>query len=448
MFNNRRAKILLCRSEEWAQNQQLAYKSGFRHKRTILPLTRDFRYHPTINYQPAWLDNERRKYNEKYHGNKHSLIKKDKPLSKKSQASVYEYCSQLASKLLVRVIRNNVPVSQNPSQDFLLTKNLYHILSQKASCDYPLGFISMYGKSFIEHTITSSLCTTYSRLRAIHLQEILAIVCGLQNISQAAQQIGMVKQLSLSSDIQLWRELNLLNIQKESILKLMHTNVNVGEDVSQQKKILKYINSQIKRRSAAEKEDLTPTIEWLRNHFFAWLCYFMLSRGVECANQLVNYLLVGSANRDFYHSHPLEKNKSDSEEVLSSSGGWSAAVPPVDAIFEKSRSKNKDVPSYILRAINPANALKEAQIILRYSHAVPIALRDPLINFRESHASFGSTGTAQGFGRYKLTKETLKGVDFVCNDTVLGTGTGSNIQSAMQESCLHMAQNFYAMRQK
>ncbi|KNH09369.1 hypothetical protein XU18_0054 [Perkinsela sp. CCAP 1560/4] len=450
-----RTRTLLCLSEEWARNKRISYRPSYRHKKTVLPPIRDFAGSRRHTKGVPWLDAQISVHHMKKEGDRHSSIKKNKPSKKRSLASIYEYCANIAEqKTFPARCQHVAPELSSPvSFPNSIAESIYHALSKTHAQCSPPGHMVLSGKSFAEYRLLKYLYQSYPRIRSVHSQEILALVCGIEPIAFVAAKIRMIDAFELSTEASLWRELNILHIQRQHYQRLIRMNYdnvqmgNMSENIVQHKKVLRFINSQIQRRIPVKKEDLLPTMEWLRTHFHAWLAYFCKTRGETYAGLVLQELLFkplteNSRNKEL---DPMESKKLVLRDVLNSSGGWKSAVQPTDSIFERRKCLSPDLPAIILRSINPSNAFKEAQIILKYSPDVPVFLKNGKTGFKERYYTYRKKSEGGDFAGDNSGKgEQLVRIDFLCGSKILGQGEGYDIQQGIQESCIHMVHTYYS----
>ena len=420
-----RCRALLCRSEEWAQNIKPRYRAEVRHKRTTLPPTRSFTPNPHSPKNSPWMAIERDLRHQKKHAARHAMVKKHTPSPKKSQAAVYEYCAQAAEK--------RFHLSADPSAaDSADLHDFYHFLSSRLLSEGPVGFISAHGRCLVESHISDFLIHEYPRLLSRHRIDVQAQLCGLEHIGSVAATVGFVAQASLSADVQLWKELSVLQMQRTATHKRLE-----AQDNETDRKFLKYVYTQLKRRQPATTQDLLPTMEWVRNHFYAWVSYFAQTRGDAAVRVLLDRLFIDRLTVDHSREvHPLEAKREQQQRALQAAGGWAAAVTPGENELART--------SVVQQSVEPAEATREVNLLLKYAPEVPEALRGQAIDFVETSRSVrrapGPPGPA---AKGREQNEPVVAVDLRAGGALLGQGEGRTVEDAARASCLHMVHNYF-----
>ena len=445
------------------------YRPYMRHKQTVLPPHRDFTKPLSVQSEIPWRNEATQRYYDQKHARKHAPPPKGYPSKYDSQASMYQYCTELCEarffdhvkgkKLLrektqrVHEALSNPFTSQTTFTD--QTHFIWHALSTRNLMDQAVGFLALSGKSYAQTLLLQDLYTLYPRLRAKHLEDLLGTCFGLQNVAEVGIEIGMARVSGCSTDVHLWRELSFLNLRlknAKSVLSREEDKVlsgNLGERIYHYKRNITATKRQLYRRSPARTEDLLSRMYWFRFHVFAWLAYVRYTQGRKYAQYLTRRLFYPSIAELMPEFHPLERKRARICEAEGAAGGWIASTVFISKVMERRLERYPNHPTILIHTINPDNPLKEAQIILKYSCATPPPLSTKPISFREiyttiSHESPPKFSFAQIASH---SKERAVGIELLCGDSLLGVGEGYSIQEAMHEACMHMILNYYLKRQ-
>ncbi|KAH9598596.1 hypothetical protein LSM04_005551 [Trypanosoma melophagium] len=147
--------------------------------------------------------------------------------------------------------------------------------------------------------------------------------------------------------------------------------------------------------------------------------------------------------------HPMNARADARREQFSSSGGAHATQSLRDDIFDDYRvtRHHKMAPPVILHCIQPQNALKETQIILRYDPNVPATLSKAPIDVdqvvrrvTEVHETnpYATLYTAQQYRQVEYTVCRL-----YAGKRCIGQGKGDSLMEAMNEAAQHTLLNYY-----
>ncbi|EAN91208.1 putative spliced leader RNA PSE-promoter transcription factor [Trypanosoma cruzi] len=148
-------------------------------------------------------------------------------------------------------------------------------------------------------------------------------------------------------------------------------------------------------------------------------------------------------------THPLNTRADARRDQFASSGGAHATQSLRDDIFDDYRvtRHHKEAPPAVLHCIRPQNALKEAQIILRYDPNVPKVLSSAPIDVdqvvrrvTEVHETnpYASLHSRQQFRQVEYTVCRL-----YAGTRCIGQGKGETLMEAMNEAAQHTLLNYY-----
>ncbi|KEG07630.1 spliced leader RNA PSE-promoter transcription factor [Trypanosoma grayi] len=147
--------------------------------------------------------------------------------------------------------------------------------------------------------------------------------------------------------------------------------------------------------------------------------------------------------------HPLNSRADARREQFASSGGAHATQSLRDDIFDDYQvtRHHKIAPPMLLHCIRPQNALKEAQIILRYDPNVPASLSSAPIDVdqvvrrvTEVHETnpYATLYNAQQYRQVEYTVCRL-----YAGRRCIGQGKGETVMEAMNEAAQHTLLNYY-----
>ncbi|ORC87633.1 spliced leader RNA PSE-promoter transcription factor [Trypanosoma theileri] len=147
--------------------------------------------------------------------------------------------------------------------------------------------------------------------------------------------------------------------------------------------------------------------------------------------------------------HPMNIRSDARKDQFASSGGAHATQSLRDDIFDDYRvtRHHKMAPPVILHCIQPQNALKETQIILRYDPNVPSTLSNAPIDVdqvirrvTEVHETnpYATLYTAQQYRQVEYTVCRL-----YAGKRCIGQGKGESLMEAMNEAAQHTLLNYY-----
>ncbi|AAZ12202.1 spliced leader RNA PSE-promoter transcription factor, putative [Trypanosoma brucei brucei TREU927] len=147
--------------------------------------------------------------------------------------------------------------------------------------------------------------------------------------------------------------------------------------------------------------------------------------------------------------HPLNARSDNRKEQFSSSGGAHAVQSLRDDIFDDYRvtRHNKEAPPMVINCMRPQNALKEAQIILRYDPNVsetlsssPIDVDQVIRRVTEVHET-NSYATLYNFQQFRQVEYTV--CRLYAGKRCIGQGKGETLMEAVNEAAQHTLLNYY-----
>ncbi|RNF00687.1 putative spliced leader RNA PSE-promoter transcription factor PPB1 [Trypanosoma rangeli] len=148
-------------------------------------------------------------------------------------------------------------------------------------------------------------------------------------------------------------------------------------------------------------------------------------------------------------THPLNTRADARRDQFASSGGAHATQSLRDDIFDDYRitRHHKMAPPAVLHCIRPQNALKEAQIILRYDPNVPKALSSAPIDVDQVVRSVTEVHETNPYASLYAHQQFRQVEYTVCRlyagRRCIGQGKGESLMEAMNEAAQHTLLNYY-----
>lgn len=373
-----------------------------------------------------------------------------------------------------------------------------------------LGMLTSSGHSLIQLEVTSYIFKKYPRLRSRHVDSLVHSVIGIQPMLRLGTEIGLVSLTKMETDASLWKELANMHQREQVILKLYRLHqfrLEVGE-TSRYTWFYRRKLKHLKKMFALFPTDastLLPRVEWIRNATLAFVGWLEMSEGEEVAKRFVQNTICslfdveeehkngnitdgdGDGVGDIHKEHPLnvrQEREAHKKTTTSSVEGAEPFSEPIEEYNVKMLSHLAN--PRVVSAINPDNALKEAQIILNYSPFIPretlvltsaeeevgiivndknrrqVVKFDIKIRTRTTPILEGKSLAMRGYNTTDEDQEfytpKVFEADFVCFDReqtermngdyneaiiVLGTGIGLTEQDAMQNCCLNFVRRYY-----
>ncbi|KAG8348104.1 putative spliced leader RNA PSE-promoter transcription factor [Trypanosoma vivax] len=152
------------------------------------------------------------------------------------------------------------------------------------------------------------------------------------------------------------------------------------------------------------------------------------------------------------HHHPMNIRADNREQQFTSSGGAHAVQCLRDDIADDYRAVRHlgEAPPILFQCIEPKNALKEIQIILRHDpnispslSSAPIDVDQAVRRITEVHET-NPYATLYNAQQFKQTEYTI--CRLYAGKNCIGQGKGETLMEAMHESALHALLNYYLKR--
>ena len=109
----------------------------------------------------------------------------------------------------------------------------------------------------------------------------------------------------------------------------------------------------------------------------------------------------------------------------------------------KRKARFPDVPDVLVEIVDPPNALKEIQFIVKYSGLAPASIEGQPISFRPAYVTADDDPPQDYTTEQQPQREKLMATELLFGEHVLGIGEGYDLQESMQEAAIHAVHNFY-----
>ncbi|CCW70198.1 unnamed protein product [Phytomonas sp. Hart1] len=148
-------------------------------------------------------------------------------------------------------------------------------------------------------------------------------------------------------------------------------------------------------------------------------------------------------------SHPLNDRADRRREQFESSGGAVATQTLRDDIFDayEVERHRREAPAMVLNALRTTNALKEAQLILKYAPGIARSVRNTLIDVDpvvrrtvEVHET-NNYATLHNAQQYRQVEYTV--CRLYAGAQAIGEGKGETLMEAINEAAQHTLFNYY-----
>ncbi|CCW64110.1 unnamed protein product [Phytomonas sp. EM1] len=148
-------------------------------------------------------------------------------------------------------------------------------------------------------------------------------------------------------------------------------------------------------------------------------------------------------------SHPLNDRADRRREQFESSGGAVATQSLRDDIFDayEIERHRRDAPPVVLHALRTTNALKEAQLILKYAPGIAPSIRralidvDPIIRRTVEVHETNNYATLHNTQQYRQVEYTV--CRLYAGTQAIGEGKGETLMEAINEAAQHTVFNYY-----
>ena len=379
----------------------------------------------------------------------------------------------------------------------------YHVWDLLEALPLPspvYGALSTKGKGFLHKTVMVDLYASFPRLRAVHAREILATTTGLYPLVDVAERLGISKFVGLEHDVNLWKERNTVYQRQTEIFKRLaddrrkteqgrsETGERLYHTEDQAKKITKIL-----KLLPADIDELLPRVTWVGNHVHAFLGFYSMVKGEAAAQTLIRRLFTPGFNHDSPGDHgqhhlwkfhdrrrkwfknygfhvtgeaPIDDHIKTHEiprkylhpDLAKAVDAWYSSpdtTPPENTTQQKEEAKAMyTVPSLVTLSVQPLNAVKELQIVLKYSHDVPKQLQGKghLLDFEKEYTDMDHQETQVEADLAEQERPTWEGKRKVVGkllapgNIVLGRGIGDDLAQAMNNAAKHALMNYYFKR--
>lgn len=373
------------------------------------------------------------------------------------------------------------------------------------------GVLALRGKSLVEGTLLSILHRHHDRLRSKHAQAFLHECCGLLPCGRLAMRLGLSEFAQVEGDIGMWRELNVLHHRIEEARRKASQHLErAGHGITRNRRwywrgVLKSAIGRVKMFPVL-KEELQPRMNWVRDTLFAFvaflealtktheLCINMertilllfapsllrfvedkkmilsaekliasparslllknseeaVSRSLDEIQQELHRMLTMTAEEKAVlnqRHHPLNDSADRRREQFQSSGGAHAMEPLRDDLSEE--LFNTFAVPLVAHATFVPNALKEIQLILRYSPIVDSKLRnsgglivEPIIRRTvEVHETNPYATLTTGRQQFRQVEYTM--CRLLQGKFCIGEGKGESLYEAIQMAAQQATSHYY-----
>lgn len=388
---------------------------------------------------------------------------------------------------------------------------IWELLSKTSMDSPAHGVLAVKGKSIVETVLLKALYVQYPRMRSHHAQEMIHQSTGLLSAARVAVRLGLVDMFNVHLEVGLWRELNTLTERLRYARKMLsvHRARKEIRNSTQRfwwwKKVTRSCERKLKGFPLLE-EHLRPHLEWLRDQVFQFVAAVESMEGHSVAEKLVQRLFFGQlfrylackdlatdaerlqqqcsvaaastdhqealersrlaldvSLRDFTASmaedttgfstlgsfHPLTERQRQKREQENSSFGDHAqrgVKVPLSDTYRAERMKDL-APAAVVRLIDPRNAFREAQIVLRYDPFVQERLRnapidvDITVRNQVEVEEAEKSRPQQELQHFQQTQYQV--ARLFAGDACIGEGKGESDIQAIHEASLHMLQHYY-----
>lgn len=381
-------------------------------------------------------------------------------------------------------------------------------LLEKTTMDSPAhGVLSLRGKALVESTLLNAMYDLYPRMRSKHAQVLIHQCCGLLSTSRVAGRLGLVSVFNIHAECGLWRELNTLK-ERFRIARQMstiHKDRTAAGLMAQRRWYWRSVLKVTARKLAkfpVTAEDLTPRLEWLRHQVFQWIATVEELEGSAVARTLIFRLFCSSLGRKWHveqlerqaeqcleasanldgaavvatqeklrtalaavapgpdgrrpfrdaiddnEYHPLNNRALARQEQMHSSFGAPSTQPLVDDVQSARWSSVEHLaPPQIVDLVDPSNAFREIQLILKYDPFVSNELKGAPIDVDitvGAAVSVEETNSYTQHAHYQQFRQVeFKEVKLFAGHHCIGVGKGATEQLAIQEASVHALLNYY-----
>ncbi|CAD2215875.1 hypothetical protein, conserved [Angomonas deanei] len=365
-----------------------------------------------------------------------------------------------------------------------------------------LGVYATRGKAIVEMTIAQLAYQFYPRLRSKHMQNLMHECCGLLPCARISQRLGFGEFANVTAEINMWRELNILQNRLDEARKQASAALErVEAGVTQQRRwywrgVLRSAANRL-NMFPVEPSDLQPRLEWIRDSLYAFIFFLHVaeqsgevgihtetfirrvfcsqlhrfavqtdfSSQVECllASQEVtddNKRLLRSLAKEWGEErerggiHPLNEKADKRRAQFESSGGAHATQPLIDDVFNDHQveTHRKQAPPLMLHALLTKNTLKETQIILKYAPDISPKLRnapidvDQVIRKTVDVALTNNYATLHEEQQYRQVEHTV--CRLYAGKYCIGEGKGDHLMEAVNVAGQSALWNYYLQGRK
>lgn len=373
------------------------------------------------------------------------------------------------------------------------------------------GSIVCKGRSLVFSTLSSTLHRNHNRLRSKHTQLFLHQCCGLLPCARVAQRLGLDVFANVDADVSMWKELSVLTERVvEARRKATQHRERAEKGLTRQRRwywrsVLKSASGRLKL-FPVKREDLQPRMEWLRDVLFAFVAFVcagersgemtlptdililslfapsylqflrdqevireskrmveMIERGADAglsmtrgAEMLKNELKkVESMSNDEVEvadsaSHPLNVAAARRKAQYSASGGAHATEVLRDNLAEDHLKKYQSVaPPLVVHCTRSLNALKEVQLLLKYSPLVDAAIREAGgINVQREIQRSVEVSETNPYASLSTGRQQFRAVEYstcrlLSGRFCIGEGKGESLVEGIQNASQDAVSNFY-----
>lgn len=379
-------------------------------------------------------------------------------------------------------------------------------LLEKTTMDAPAhGVLALRGKALVESTILECLYEVYPRMRSRHAQILIHQCTGLLPISRIALRLGLVDAYNVHTECGLWRELNTLRERFRVARRMatIHKERTVQGLMAQRRWYWRGALKSASRKLAkfpASVDQLKPRLEWLRHQVFQWIASVEELEGPGVARTLILRLFCSQLGKKWHtlrlerqaesmlkaHSsssssdardaleksfvellekrsgkakyrdaldendttHPLNDRARHRQEQRNSSFGTHAMQPLLDDVQSTRWQRAEHLaPPLVVDLVQPTNAFREIQIILKYDPFVSEELREAPIDV---DVTIGKTVEVQETNSLSLSSDYQQfrqvqsmEVKLFAGHHCIGVGKGETEMLATQEASIHALLNYY-----
>ena len=385
------------------------------------------------------------------------------------------------------------PKSEAANRGEMVNEKIYHLWDLLETIPLPspvYGALSTKGRGLLQHTLLTDIHKAYPRLRSHYSRGMVSNLTGMLPLTEVATRIGLTGFCGANTDVSLWRERNYFEVRRHDIYRLLADHKKrVAEGRLENQRLSKYKRqawrlSQYMYNLPGDIDELLPRVTWVSNHVLAFIAFVEIGEGKATAQSLIRRLFTGSFSHpqpedlgkhpldiyadkiatfkassgfdftsesnfdEFVKKHEIPREYTAVVEEPKSSAGGETGGKEAEASSKKKEVHKFKVPAFLTLNVQPTNALKEAQLILKYSPDVPEQVRNAPLDFEKDYDFIDDHDTLREDEKqmtelpHRDAKRALKG-KLIAGKSVIGRGVGEDLAHCMNNAAKHMCMTYY-----